>query len=134
MFKYRVMEYLDGNCECPIGYACLTQKEFRKWESHPHEKEVRAFCVVEGMESLAEWGKVSCKRLWDYEAATDNLPDNMGYDKWYSSLAQDTDEFGEIIDEETAINQEAWNNLCGIFGEEEMGEILEDYEPEKKER
>ena len=115
-----------------IGYACITQSEFQKWQAHPHENEVKAFCVVEGMENLAEWGKVACRRLWDAEAATDILPENIDIDKWREGLARHTDEFGEIIDEETAINQEAWSNLCGIFGEDEMYEILEDFEPEKE--
>ena len=130
--KYRVMEYLDADCSTPLGYACLERKEFAKWEKSPHQGEVKAFAIVEGMEELAEWGKISCKRLWDAEAATDTLPINVDLDEWYDSLAREVDEYGEIIDEEEAINREGWKNLCEIFGEKEMYEMLKADEEEKE--
>lgn len=74
MNKYHIMEYLDPGCSAVMGYACLEKKEFTKWKKHPHKGEVAAFAIIGGMESMAEWGKIGCKRLWDYNATTDTLP------------------------------------------------------------
>ena len=126
--KYRVMEYWNAVCDSWIGYACLEQNEFDKWEQSPQSGNVKAFIVIEGKESLAEWRNISCKRVFDFEAATDQLPINVNLDDWHDSLASYVDEFGEIISEEEAINREAWSNLCGIFGEAGMEELLDDSE------
>jgi hypothetical protein len=127
MAVYRVMEYLDPSCNIVQGYACIDLEGFEKWRKNPKTGQVKAFAVIIGMETMSEWGFICCKRLWDYEAETDELPRNVDIEKWRLSLRRT----GNCEDEKEEYQEylkEARQNLCGIFGEDFMGEIIGDNE------
>ena len=86
MAEYRVMEYLDPSCNMVQGYACINLERFEKWKKNPKTGQVKAFVVIIGMEPMSEWGIICCKRLWDCEAETDELPRNVDIEKWRLSL------------------------------------------------
>lgn len=74
---YRVMEYLNESATGVVGWVLLTPGQHRKWSRNPRSRGhvVSGYCIVSGMELMAETGTVPCARLWDYHHTIAQLPE-----------------------------------------------------------
>ena len=74
---HRVMEYTtpDGFI---IGWAFLTPAEYAKWKRHPQSRThiVSGRFYIITCSHVAEFGSMTCDRMWDYFHTTTIVPDH----------------------------------------------------------
>ena len=117
--EYHIMEYLTADCETVQGFVLLEAEAFKQWWKHKNTGEVKSYAVVNGMETMAEWGMVSCNRMWDYKAEVNNLPGKgiENIEKW---VDDNSEPIWEQDEESFVSNQE--------LGRREEAEIRQNFE------
>jgi hypothetical protein len=118
--EYHIMEYLAADRETVQGFVLLEAQIFKKWWHDKKNGEVKGYAVVSGMETMAEWGMVSCNRLWDYREEVNDLPakDINNIESW----VVDNGESISPADEDTFISDQEQGRL----DEEAIGQALEE--------
>ena len=130
--EYHIMEYLAADRETVQGFVFLDAQIFKKWWCNKKNGEVKGYAVVSGMETMAEWGMVSCDRLWDYREEVNDLPtkDIEAIEPWVVDSGEPISPVDEDIfisdQEQTRIDEEAIaQGLEALFGVEGFNSLLE---------